>query len=140
MSPPGAESLTGVLTRALDEVSRRVEAVTAAQGLSLDQWLVLHGLATHGAHHMRDLVARTRLDDSTLTRVVDRLAALGLVYREADPTDRRRVLVSVADRGRVLHRELATAVEDAERAVLDDPDSPALVALRAHLDRRHAQA
>jgi DNA-binding MarR family transcriptional regulator len=133
MSRPGDESLTVALTQVLDEVSRRVGAITAGRGLSLEQWLVLHGLAVHGAGPMRDLVARTRLDDSTLTRVVDRLATLGLVYREADPTDRRRVLVSASARGRALHDELAPDVEDAERELAGDADSPALRALRTYL-------
>lgn len=113
------ESLAAALTRALDEVSRRVEEVTGAEGLALAPWLVLRALAVDGAQVMRELVAGTRLDDSTLTRVVDRLAALGLVYREADPTDRRRVLVAVSDRGRALHGRLAPAVVAAERELLD---------------------
>ena len=88
------DSLTVALVHALDEVTRRVEEITTGEGLSLDQWLVLHRVAVAGDQAMRDLVAGTRLNDSTLTRVVDRLAALGLVFREADPTDRRRVRVA----------------------------------------------
>ena len=88
------DSLTVALVHALDEVTRRVEEITTGEGLSLDQWLVLHRVAAAGDQAMRDLVAGTRLNDSTLTRVVDRLAALGLVFREADPTDRRRVRVA----------------------------------------------
>ncbi|PVZ04602.1 MarR family transcriptional regulator [Actinomycetospora cinnamomea] len=112
------ESLAAVLTRALDEVSRRVEEITGPEGLSLAQWLVLHGLAVHGPRAMRELVAETCLDDSTLTRVVDRLTTLGLVYREADPSDRRRVLVTAGARGAALHDRLAPAVEEAERELL----------------------
>ncbi|GAA4750112.1 MarR family transcriptional regulator [Actinomycetospora chibensis] len=87
----------------------------------------------HGARAMRGLVAETRLDDSTLTRVVDRLATLGLVYREADPADRRRVLVAAGARGRALHDRLAPAVEDAERSLLDDPHAAAPLRVVARL-------
>jgi DNA-binding MarR family transcriptional regulator len=127
------ESLAAVLTRALDEVSRRVEEITGPEGLSLPQWLVLRALAVDGPHAMRGLVTETRLDDSTLTRVVDRLATLGLVYREADPSDRRRVLVSASARGKALHEGLAPAVAEAERDLLA---SDAL----APLTRPHADA
>ena len=126
-----------VLTQALDEVSRRVEEVTAGEGLALEQWLVLRRLAAHGDQAMRDLVADTRLNDSTLTRVVDRLAALGLVYREADPVDRRRVRVTLSTRGRAVHQRLAPAVADAERDLTDDP---ALLAALARLARPRAEA
>jgi MarR family transcriptional regulator, organic hydroperoxide resistance regulator len=136
-SPPDGAPLTVVLTQALDEVSRRVEDVTAGEGLSLEQWLVLRRLAAHGDQAMRDLVADTRLNDSTLTRVVDRLAALGLVYREADPVDRRRVRVALSARGRAVHERLAPAVAETERDVTDDP---ALLAALARLARPRAEA
>jgi MarR family transcriptional regulator, organic hydroperoxide resistance regulator len=135
--PPDGAPLTVVLTQALDEVSRRVEEVTAGEGLSLEQWLVLRRLAAHGDQAMRDLVADTRLNDSTLTRVVDRLAALGLVYREADPVDRRRVRVTLSARGRAVHERLAPAVAEAERDMTDDP---ALLAALARLARPRAEA
>lgn len=135
--PPGGAPLTVVLTQALDEVSRRVGEVTADEGLALEQWLVLRRLAAHGDQAMRDLVADTRLNDSTLTRVVDRLAALGLVYREADPVDRRRVRVTLSARGRSVHERLAPAVAEAERDMTDDP---ALLAALARLARPRAEA
>lgn len=135
--PPGGAPLTVVLTQALDEVSRRVGEVTADEGLALEQWLVLRRLAAHGDQAMRDLVADTRLNDSTLTRVVDRLAAVGLVYREADPVDRRRVRVTLSARGRSVHERLAPAVAEAERDMTDDP---ALLAALARLARPRAEA
>ncbi|WP_433029539.1 MarR family winged helix-turn-helix transcriptional regulator [Actinomycetospora sp. CA-053990] len=127
------DSLTVALVHALDEVTRRVEEITTGEGLSLDQWLVLHRVAVAGDQAMRDLVAGTRLNDSTLTRVVDRLAALGLVFREADPTDRRRVRVAISARGRTVHERLAPAVVDAERRLLDDPQATALLSVVARL-------
>ncbi len=129
------DSLTVALVHALDEVTRRVEEITTGEGLSLDQWLVLHRVAVAGDQAMRDLVAGTRLNDSTLTRVVDRLAALGLVFREADPTDRRRVRVAISARGRTVHERLAPAVVDAERRLLSDDASPSLIASLTRLAR-----
>ena len=134
------DSLTVALVHALDEVTRRVEEITTGEGLSLDQWLVLHRVAVAGDQAMRDLVAGTRLNDSTLTRVVDRLAALGLVFREADPTDRRRVRVAISARGRTVHERLAPAVEDAERRLLSDDASPSLIASLTRLARPLAGA
>ena len=128
-------SLVGALTRALDEVARRVGEITAVEGLGVEQWLVVRRLAEHGDQAMRDLVADTRLDDSTLTRVVDRLAALGALYRETDPTDRRRVRVALSARGRATHDRLAPAVEDVERRLLDGLDAAQVVAALARLGR-----
>lgn len=122
-----APSLVVALTQALDEVTRRVGEITAAEGLSVEQWLVVRRLAEHGDQAMRDLVAGTRLNDSTLTRVVDRLAAIGAIYREADPTDRRRVRVTLSARGRATHDRLWPSVEDVERGLLEGLDAAAVV-------------
>lgn len=126
-------SLTVALTQALDEVTRRVEEITAGEGLGVEQWLVVRRLAEHGDQAMRDLVSATRLNDSTLTRVVDRLAALGALYREADPTDRRRVRVALSARGRATHARLAPAVDEVEHRLLDGLDAAGLVASLARL-------
>ena len=133
------DSLTVALVHALDEVTRRVEEITTGEGLSLDQWLVLHRVAVAGDQAMRDLVAGTRLNDSTLTRVVDRLAALGLVFREADPTDRRRVRVAISARG----PDGARAPRPGRRGCRTPPahrhDSPSLLASLTRLARPLAE-
>jgi MarR family transcriptional regulator, organic hydroperoxide resistance regulator len=131
-------SLVGALTQALDEATRQVGEITAAEGLGVEQWLVVRRLAEHGAQAMRDLVAETRLDDSTLTRVVDRLAALGVLYRETDPTDRRRVRVALSASGRATHERLAPAVGDVERRLLEGLDAAQVVAALARLGRPDA--
>jgi MarR family transcriptional regulator, organic hydroperoxide resistance regulator len=115
-------SLTVALHQALARVSQRVEEATAREGLSLPQWLVVSHLAERGERTMGELVAATGLNDSTLTRVVDRLASLGLLYREVDPADRRRVRVSLGVRGRELHDRLAPEVAERESALVDDLD------------------
>ena len=46
------------------------------------------------------LLHATLVTSGTMTNRIDRLAAAGLVRREADPSDRRGVLVTLTDRGR----------------------------------------
>src|SRR3546814_16215145 len=54
-----------------------------------------------------DLGHRLRLDSGTLTPLLKRLEAAGLVSRLRDPADERRVLVSVTAAGDALQDELA---------------------------------
>lgn len=126
-------SLTVALHQALARVSQHVEEITAREELSLAQWLVVHQLAARGERTMGELVVATGLNDSTLTRVVDRLASLGLLFREVDPTDRRRVRVSLAARGRETHDRLAPDVAERESALTDDLEHPDLVRALASL-------
>jgi DNA-binding MarR family transcriptional regulator len=47
---------------------------------------------------------------STITFETDKLAAAGLLVREADPTDRRVVRLSLTDAGRAVHAETTQAI------------------------------
>ncbi len=124
-------SLALSLHRALALVGAQVEAITAREGVPLPHWLVLAALAADGDLARGDLVAGTGLHDSTLTRVVDRLTTSGLVYRGVDPADRRRVRVSLSDRGRALHVRLAPDVAAVERGLVEDGPVPVVALGRA---------
>lgn len=54
--------------------------------------------------HARDLVDRTRLDASTISRSVAALVADGLVERRPDPTDKRATFLAVTPAGREIGR------------------------------------
>lgn len=56
---------------------------------------------------MGELSARLRVSNGNVTGVVDRLAREGLVVRRSPPDDRRRVLISLTDKGRDAFAGLA---------------------------------
>lgn len=55
----------------------------------------------------RTLGARTDLDSATLTGILDRLEAAGLIERNDNPLDRRSILIHLTEPGRGIGRELA---------------------------------
>jgi DNA-binding MarR family transcriptional regulator len=67
---------------------------------------------------MSDIARHVMLPAATLTRVIDRLVEVNLVYRRGDLGDRRRVLVFVSPRGRSLYRKLAGTVDREEAALM----------------------
>ena len=48
----------------------------------------------------RQLADQLQISPGAVTYLVDRLAASGHVFRDADPTDRRRVLLRIGEHGR----------------------------------------
>ena len=60
---------------------------------------------------MGEIASHTALPAPTATRVVDRLVAARLAYRNTDPVDRRRVLVHLAAAGRVVVERVCGRVE-----------------------------
>ena len=116
MATEASWRLAEALSRADHRVSRRISAALRSEGMSLEQWRVLSLLSDGAGHTMSDIARDVMLPAATLTRVIDRLVEVNLVYRRGDLGDRRRVLVFASPRGRSLHRKLGTV--DREEAAL----------------------
>lgn len=121
--------LPDLLSRVEREVTRRVAAVLAAEGCTIDEWRVLSLLARTGGRPMTAIAQATLLLPPTLTKRVDRMVADGLVYRRVGVDDRRRVLVLLAPRGRVAHDRLAPLVSQELTLIADQAPGVDLAAL-----------
>ena len=66
-------------------------------GITYPQYLVLHALWEQDARTIGAIAERLALESSTITPLVKRLAAAGLVTRERDPVDERNVRVRLTD-------------------------------------------
>ena len=70
--------------------------------LTYPQYLVMLCLWETDGASVRELGARLSLDSGTLTPLLKRLESRGLLRRDRDPADERRVLVSLTEAGRTL--------------------------------------
>ena len=80
-----------------------------ALGVTYPQYLVLLVLWEKDGLAVSDLGERLFLDSGTLTPLLKRLQAQGLVDRSRDPQDERRVVIRLTDEGRAL-KEKAAAI------------------------------
>jgi DNA-binding MarR family transcriptional regulator len=113
-------------------VDRLTAELDESQGLALAWYDVLVNLHEAPSRRLRmtDLAARVLLSRSGLTRLVDRMAAAGLVDRQQCPTDRRGtfVVLSAAGVARLQHAapdhlaavaaHFGDALDDSEAATL----------------------
>lgn len=76
-------------------------------GLTYPQYLVMLVLWEQDAILVKDIGARLFLDSGTLTPLLKRLEANGLVARNRDPQDERQVRISLSAEGRALQAEAA---------------------------------
>jgi MarR family transcriptional regulator, organic hydroperoxide resistance regulator len=113
------EDLAHLLSRAERRVTGRLSAALETEGLTLAQWRVLSLLSDGAGHTMTEAAEFAMLPAPSLTKVVDRMVSLNLVYRRPDLRDRRRVLIYSAARGRRLHQRLGRDLGPAVQ-VLDD--------------------
>ena len=68
-------------------------------GLSYPQYLALIVLGQAGAQSVKDLGAALRLDSGTLSPMLKRMEVAGVVSRQRDPADERRVTVALTKEG-----------------------------------------
>ena len=87
--------------------TRFYKPLLAPLGLTYPQYLVLLALWETDGLSLKAIGERLFLDSGTLTPLVKRMAALGLVVRARDAADERQVVISLTDKGRGLEAEVA---------------------------------
>lgn len=92
--------------------------------LSVSEFDVLVHLSPNGGLRHQHLADRVILTRSALTRMVDRLAARGLVVREPSSTDRRGVRICLTERGRRTRKSAARTNNEVVRHVFGDLVEP----------------
>jgi DNA-binding MarR family transcriptional regulator len=100
-------------------------------GLTYPQYLVMLVLWEQDGILVKDIGARLFLDSGTLTPLLKRLEANGLVARNRDPQDERQVRISLSAEGRARRAE-ATAIP-AQLLCASGQEAVALARLRGEL-------
>jgi long-chain acyl-CoA synthetase len=109
-----AKTITGA-ARAVARLAKQVEVALGPLDLSLPQYRVL-ALLGEGSTASSVLARRLAVSPPSVTAVVDGLVGRGLVEREADPEDRRRLTLLLSRDG----AKLLTAADAAAEARLDE--------------------
>ncbi|MFI1397501.1 MarR family winged helix-turn-helix transcriptional regulator [Streptomyces sp. NPDC020681] len=110
------DQLCFALYAASRAVTGRYRPLLEELGLTYPQYLVMLVLWEHGSVPVKDLGASLQLDYGTLTPLLKRLEANGLLRRERHREDERLVLVSPTDEGLALReqaRKVPAAIGDA---------------------------
>ncbi|WP_344341861.1 MarR family transcriptional regulator [Agrococcus versicolor] len=97
-------------------------------GLTHPQYLVLLALWERAPRSLRDLAAAVALEPATLSPLVRRLEAQGIVTRVRSAVDERVLDIGLTDAGVALRREALRVPEQVMEATGMSPE--ALVALR----------
>jgi len=117
---PGADlngQLGELLVRSSWRLRRGAAKELAPLGVTFGQARALRVLAAAGEPmRMADLAASLEIVPRSLTTMIDSVVAAGLVHREADPHDRRSVLVCPTGAG----RDVLDRMDSARRATAEE--------------------
>jgi DNA-binding MarR family transcriptional regulator len=114
-TPPSTASLADVpaldghlcfaLYAASNHMTRMFVPFLRTLGVTYPQYLVLVVLWERRAQAIGELASALNMDFGTLSPMLKRLEAKGLVTRQRDQADERRVLVSLTAQGRALRKK-----------------------------------
>jgi len=114
------DCISFVIGKAAQQISRRAREKLAAHGVTPMQYAVLKVLWQQDGQSGADLGARLVIDSATMTGLIDRLEASGLLKRQADADDRRIQRLFVTKQGRSLQKQLDAAMDQLNQEVARD--------------------
>jgi len=93
--------------------------------LSKNQPIVIKIIGLEGEIMPSTIGKYTGMEKSSLTRMVDDLEKKGIVFRKTDPEDRRKVIVSLTEKGRKCYNylnKITTEMADEILKFVDEKD------------------
>lgn len=97
------------IVRAIDIYSRKINSEF---GLTTPQLLCLYSLREKESMTLSQLAAEVNLGTSTVNGIVDRLQAKTLINRERALDDKRRVCITITDKGREIVEKSPSLIQD----------------------------
>jgi DNA-binding MarR family transcriptional regulator len=99
-------------------------------GVPIEQFRILEVLDASEPGAMGEIATQSLIEPPTLTKIIDKMVAEGLVYRAPDPNDRRRVLIMTAPAGKALFRRLRGVSTAQEQRIVELLESDKATELR----------
>jgi MarR family transcriptional regulator, organic hydroperoxide resistance regulator len=92
-------------------VGRAYKPLLDALGITYPQYLVLHALWEQDGRSVGAIAERLALESSTITPLVKRMEAAGLVERRRNPDDERQVRVLLTEAGQAMRARCGCLAE-----------------------------
>jgi MarR family transcriptional regulator, organic hydroperoxide resistance regulator len=113
-------------------VAAMTDQALAPSDLTIDMWRLLAVLSYRGTQRQVDLVDMTSIEASTVSRLVTRLARMGLVTRKRSETSNREVVIELTAKGRAqVERIIPFALELEQMAAAGVPAKDMAVVKRS---------
>ncbi|MDE4096222.1 MarR family transcriptional regulator [Phaeobacter gallaeciensis] len=124
VSPDGAPGFVSnyllyLLAAASEGASAQFHAQVRSSGLRVPEWRVLACLHDCEGAMITQLARIALVEQSRLTRIIAQMEKRGLLIRQSDPEDGRRVRVFLTPEGRALTNRLVPQAQAHEKALLE---------------------
>ena len=108
-----------LLAAASDAASAQFHAHVRSIGVRVPEWRVLACLNDRDGEMITRLAAFSLIEQSRLTKIIIQMEERGLIRRQGDARDRRRVRAYLTDEGRTLAKQLVADARAHEKQLLE---------------------
>ena len=114
------QSLTYLLRKIVIKTKRQADSFVAEYGLTAQQGRTIDFIASHEQAGViqQDIARMFGLQKATITSLIQGLEQKGYIERRASPTDDRKKMLYVLEKGRVLIEQFLQTAEQVEAELL----------------------
>ena len=112
------DSVGYLLNQVVISMRRQIEQAMTDHDLTAAQWYPLWKLKRDGPGTAQELARDMDIDAGAMTRLIDRLAAKGLVERLRSATDRRVVMLTLTPAGEAVAAHIPKVLAEVNNAYL----------------------
>ncbi len=112
MTSDYAGTILQSLRRIIRSIDQHNKQLSATYKLTVPQLICLRQLLVVGEMTPGKIAEAVFLSQATVTGILDRLAAKGLIHRERSTVDRRKLLVNLTDRGKRMAVEMPWPLQE----------------------------
>ncbi len=91
-----------------------------ANGLTDQQWRIIRALMEVNSREILDLSEVCGIHPASLSRILPKLDAAGIIDRRPNTADQRRVIVTIAPKGRALFKQIAPESDRLYESIISD--------------------
>ena len=113
-------SLAITLLRSREAVMDRFRPMLASAKITEQQWRVLRGLSEHGEVEAGKLAYIACILPQSLSRIARNFEKKNLIFMENDPSDARKILLSLTDEGKILMSRATIDSKEIYSQLIDD--------------------
>ncbi|GAL04177.1 MarR family winged helix-turn-helix transcriptional regulator [Photobacterium aphoticum] len=103
-----------------NNASKTFDAALKKHGLTVALWPTMMCLWEEEGITQTEIAQKSKVENSTTTRTLDKLEKLGLVERQDDPNSRRSFRIYLTEQGRALKDELLPIPVQVNQQVLSE--------------------
>lgn len=105
------------------QAAKKFEVELKKHGLTVALWPTMMCLWEEEGITQREIALKSKVENSTTTRTLDKLEKLGLVERQTDPNSRRSFRIYLTEKGRAMEEELIVLPMQVNRELLSSLDA-----------------